>query len=151
MISWSHPLETKPCDRIWQVVWHVQERWDFCKLFLSGCSKTLTGDFHLKNFLLTTILEAWPCLLIFRAEYKTHLLTLSFYFNTYWSLLSLSCFLIWSHYSVFVLYGEAYHKECKGNDLCTKRYAYAHQNKLSLEGSAKTIPSTSLGEYWENF
>lgn len=36
-----------------------------------------------------------------------------------------------------VLYGEAYHKEWKGNDLCTKRYAYAHQNKLSLEGSAK--------------
>lgn len=48
---------------------------------------------------------------------------------------------------MFVLYGEAYHKECKGDVLCTKRYAYAHQNKLSFEGSAETIPSTSIGEY----
>lgn len=52
--------------------------------------------------------------------------------------------------TLFVLYGEAYHKEWKGNELGTKRYAYANENKLSLEGSAKIITSTSLGEYLEN-
>lgn len=111
------------------------------------CTGNLTGDFHLKNLLPTTMVKAWPCLLISRAECKAHLFTLSIRCNKCGSLLPLWCLLIQCHYLLFVFHSDVYPK---GNNLCTKRYVSAHKNKLSLEGSAKTTPSTFLGKYWVN-
>lgn len=147
-IAWSHSLETKACDRIWQAVWHVQEKTRFLQAVLFWCNSSLTGDFHLKNLLPTTMVKAWPCLLISRAECKARLFTLSICFNKCGSLLPLWCLLIQCHYLVFVLHGDVYPKGRKGNNLCTKRYVSAHQNKLSLERSTTTTRSTFLGEYW---
>lgn len=124
MISSSYSLETKPCERMWQAVWHVQGK-RFLQAVLFWCPNNLTGDFHLKNLLSTMMCKAWPCLLISRAEGKAHLFTLSIHVNKCGSLLSLWCLLIQCHYFVFVLYSDVYHKVCKGNNLCTKRYVSA--------------------------
>lgn len=76
--------------------------------------------FYFNNLLTTQVVKAWLRLLIFWAECKAHLFASSFYFNKCQLLLPLWYLLIQCHYFVFVLYGDIYHKECKGNNLCTK-------------------------------
>lgn len=113
MISWSHSLETKPRDRLWPAVWHVQGMTWFPQAVLFWVQQNLDWGFPL---------EEAPAhhdgrsltLTILRAGCKLHLFTLSFYFNKCQSLLPLWCLLIQCHYFVIVLCADVYQEGRKG-------------------------------------